>query len=625
MNTERKGARDQDSQPSEDQTFQRDIAIDRADYRLPFRDTRKLVGFLLIPLVGSLAVIVFMCFWMRMQLAEGIDLLQQNKQFGWAMIAFGSAGLLGLIPTIGVFFWSIGAMYNRSYCTVAVTTKKMVCTERALIARRRRKIKTEEIQRLVVVSDLSDVRPQKPTASDNQHIGLLMLVGSLDYHLIAETKSGGIFCVALGYPKTMLMDLAADLVPRLDSEAPSIQAPIQRSALPHTDNNTGAPGIHKTGIQIIDSDQVEAEPLEPSQTPPEGTKIEVARREDGITIEVPARKDWAGAKFMKIFATIWNAFVWSAFFGMMANFQNNGFSFLFVLPFVIAGIAMILFIRHQSTSSTTIATADDLLFIQTKSQLRQRRQEWKREQIQRICVGDSNTEINGERIQELQIHVLGTNKFGFLSQLSADEMNWVSALLNDALAIPEFDQHHYPFRDQQDRPIPAKDSRASVSYSNDEAIISLPGKSLAGLIFLSLMGFLFVVIGLVVFAFVFMENQFADKGVGIFITIWTLGFVGCGMSMVVYAYFTFKTRFELWVNENRLDVHRWGVFGQTQHTFTKDEIGDLKVTDTGMKINEQRQLILQIGRDPSKSIKIAQSRPEADLQLAATVINETLK
>ena len=65
--------------------------------------------------------------------------------------------------------------------------------------------------------------------------------------------------------------------------------------------------------------------------------------------------------------------------------------------------------------------------------------------------------------------------------------------------------------------------------------------------------------------------------------------------------------------------------GSTGHSFTKDEIGNLKVTDTGMKVNEQPQMHLEIGRDSSKHIKIAQSRPEADLKMIAAIINETLK
>ena len=286
---------------------------------------------------------------------------------------------------------------------------------------------------------------------------------------------------------------------------------------------------------------------------------------------------------------------------------------------------MILIIRHQSTLRTTIATADDLLFVRTKSQLRERRQEWQREQIRQICVDDSNTEVNGERIQELQIHVLGENKFGFLSQLPVQEMNWVSALLNDALALPDFDQDNYCFRDKQGRPVPTDNSRSSVRYTNGEAIIYLPAKSLGGTIFHSLMGLLFVVIGIVVCVVVFAGNALNDVKLSIFITFWTLGFVGSGLAMMIYAFIAFKTRFEIWVSENRLDIHRWGVRGKTQHSFTKDEIGNLKVTDTGMKVNEQPQMHLEIGRDSSKHIKIAQSRPEADLKMIAAIINETLK
>lgn len=326
---------------------------------------------------------------------------------------------------------------------------------------------------------------------------------------------------------------------------------------------------------------------------------------------------------MKIFATIWNSFVWFMFFGTMANVRNNDFSFLFTLPFIIAGIVLLLIIRHQSTLRTTIATADDLLFVRTKSQLRERHKEWQREQIQRIGVADSNTEVNGERLQELQIHVLGAKKFGFLSQLTVEEMNWVSALLNDALVLSQLDRHIYFYRDQQNRPIPTNDSRVSVNYTPGEAIISLPGKSRGVTVSHCLMGLLFTVIGIVVFAAVVPANGFA--GVGIFITLWSLGFVGSGLAMLVYGFIAFKTRFEIRLAQNRLDVHRWGVLGKKQYSFTKDEIGDLKVIDTGWKNNEQSVMRLEIGRDPAKTVKIGQSRPEADLKMVATIINETLE
>lgn len=95
--------------------------------------------------------------------------------------------------------------------------------------------------------------------------------------------------------------------------------------------------------------------------------------------------------------------------------------------------------------------------------------------------------------------------------------------------------------------------------------------------------------------------------------------------MLVYGFIAFKTRFEIRLAQNRLDVHRWGVLGKKQYSFTKDEIGDLKVIDTGWKINEQSIVRLEIGRDPAKIIKIGQSRPEADLKMVATIINETLE
>ena len=167
MNTENTDILSQGSQTSANQTLQRDVAIDRVDYRLPDRDTRKQRGSLIVSLVGSLFGVAFMLFWMGMPLAEGIDLLKQNKQFGWALIAFGSLGFFGLLPAIGVLCWSIGALCNRSYCTIAVTTLKLICTERAFVARRRRKIKIDEIHRLVVVDDLSDVHPQNPAMSNN--------------------------------------------------------------------------------------------------------------------------------------------------------------------------------------------------------------------------------------------------------------------------------------------------------------------------------------------------------------------------------------------------------------------------------------------------------------------------
>lgn len=94
MNTENTDILSQDSQTSANQTLQRDVAIDRVDYRLPDRDTRKQRGSLIVSLVGSLFGVAFMLFWMGMPLAEGIDLLKQNKQFGWALIAFGSLGFL---------------------------------------------------------------------------------------------------------------------------------------------------------------------------------------------------------------------------------------------------------------------------------------------------------------------------------------------------------------------------------------------------------------------------------------------------------------------------------------------------------------------------------------------------
>ena len=138
------------------------------------------------------------------------------------------------------------------------------------------------------------------------------------------------------------------------------------------------------------------------------------------------------------------------------------------------------------------------------------------------------------------------------------------------------------------------------------------------------MGLLFTVIGIVVFALVFPAKGFAGADI-ILVTLWSLGFMGSGLAMLVYVFIAFKTPFEIRLTQNRLDVHRWGVLGKKQYSFTKDEIGDLKVIDTGWKNNEQPVMRLEIGRDPAKIVKIGQSRPEADLKMVATIINETLE
>ena len=118
-----------------------------ARYLLPRRDLDRsrhlgwvLAGF---GLVG----ILFMCAWMGFPIGEGIQQLQQGQRaFGWGMIVFGSLGLLGLIPMLGMFLLGLTVALNRSRCIVELRGGNLYSTDKLLFFSWRRKRPTDKVR-----------------------------------------------------------------------------------------------------------------------------------------------------------------------------------------------------------------------------------------------------------------------------------------------------------------------------------------------------------------------------------------------------------------------------------------------------------------------------------------------
>jgi hypothetical protein len=349
-----------------------------ARYELPRRPLGPLRWFGLLPLGFGAFICLFAVGWMLAAAAIG------DGWFGWIFALWGLPFFIGGLSPVAIgLFMLIGR------CEIELRDGALHTTERAGPFHWSRRQPVNAVKRF-------NIR----TADSANAPAFLGGLAALD----ADCGKPKPFLIAIGYPREWLQALGDDLARCCNLAAPGRVF-----------------GAGKLTVETV------TEPLRPPQpvaqeedlNQPAGSNITLEPQADGFTLHVPPAGLWRGNKGLIIFGVIWWA-VAAAITGLVTVF--------------VVGIAGVLALAARlGRRQATIHATSDRLRIAYVGFFRSHTLDWPQAGLAAICVGPSGVEVNHKPVLELQIHPLAGRKFGFLADRDAAELQWVAAILRQAL------------------------------------------------------------------------------------------------------------------------------------------------------------------------------------------------
>lgn len=619
----------------EQPSFTTNYLGDGVQYRLPRRQLGRARHLGWIVFGAGLILSLFMLGWMSGPILMGVKEFQIGNAGGWFSIAFGCFGLIGLIPGLGMLQGGLAIVSNRTRCEVELRDGQVFVKERFYFARMRRKRDIAGIRELQV-SDGSEHLSAIHGPRSQKHNTAIWL-GDSDHALVAKTNHKKTFLLAAAYPHDLLMRLAEELAPRLEAELSRPVAKFDRDPKEIIERD-GTP-------QKISITEASIDTKEPISVPerPAGSTTTIERRDYGITIEIPPAGLWKGSKGLFFFALIWNAFI-SIFFVVgtlgaigVIEMQGDGppwLMLLIMIPFLGVGISLLVAAVNMGRRRATIATADDLVMIVRHSIFGKTTREWSAVDIEAIRCGNSGMEVNDIPVKELQIIPVGEKKFGCLSQLEDDELQWIAAELNHSLGIDPRstrDEHQLAEvqRDASGSVTARPGGRISLERTIDGLRIDIPPVGLLKYAGLVIFGFVFVAIGTGIGIGVNWDAF--EQGIErlrlselLFAAAFLLGFGGVGVAVMCSGLVAGRRRFQLQVTHDELILVRRGPFLSKTFRWHRDELDSIAVKDSGTQVNNQSLYQVYIHSEIGDSVGIMTGQDRADLAIVSAALNDAL-
>lgn len=617
------------------ESFSVDYLGDGVRYRLPRRRLGRARHLGWIVVAVGLVMTMFMIGWMSGPIMMGIKDLQKGAGDGWFAIGFSCFGLLGLVPALGIFMGGFAIVCNRTRCEIEVRRGRVTVKERFFLARIKRKRDIAGIHELRV-SDASEHSVQNQRPQESLHHAAVWL-GNSDNALLAITGHKGKFLIAAAYPRDLLLRLAEELAPRLEADLNVQTTIIERAPSKISERESS----HRK-VSVFEG-PIEEEEIQSVPNQPADSTARIERRDYGITMEIPPVGLWRGSKGLFFFALIWNVFM-SIFIvvgtlGAMGAIEVEGdgppwLMLVIISPFVAVGISLMVTAINMGRRHATIATADDLLMIVRYSIFGPTTREWWASQIDEICCGNSGMEMNDVPVKELQIVPFGEKKFGCLSQLDNDELQWIAAELNQTLGThrssePGGLQFTAVHRDDSGFATPSPGSRVAIERTIDGLQLNVPPVGLLKYAGLVVFGFIFAVIGVGIAIGVNWDA--VEHGIGklrlseaLFASAFLFGFGGIGFAVMCIGLVAGRRRFQFQVEHNELTLVRRGPFLRKTFRWQRDDLDSIAVKDSGTRFNNRSLYQVYIRSAKGDSVGIMTGHEKRDLALVTTALNESL-
>lgn len=567
---------------------------------------------------------LFMTAWMWMPITSGIDELREQDPFGWILVLFGCLGLIGMVPALGAFAAGIAILLDATRSVVSVRQGTLRTRELFGVAYWTRRAASPV--RHLRVKEMNEVKGKARQAHGSW-------LEASEWALVAELEAGKHFVVAAGYPRRLLLNLAQSLSPLIDADILTSTASTIRAQ--NSDGNrrsvsSNLPKGHEdTGDQTGDGLAI------PQPTDSQST---IDRREDGITIAVPAAGVWKGSHGLMSFSVLWNvlmfvfcsAMTWKAVAADNQNDRPDGIAITVMIVFVAVGVAMSVVAVNMGRRRATLATVHDKVMVGRVSLFGIHTISWSADEIDEIVVGPSGLEMNEVPVMELQIHHRDQrNKFGCLSQLDTNELRWIAAELNQTLGLRKTDGDiaiEYDERDLGGKLVAPANSRLAIERGSGRTKINVPPRGMAHFASFQVFGLIFLLIAASVVAAVAWHYSKAEKAPGLglilFAAVWVLFMGGAGITMFTGGLVAARRRFQIVMNARELSILRTGPFGKRRLVWGREELSEAIVEDSGTKVNNRTYYQVAVLARRRAPFGLMAGRDRDELGFVAAAIND---
>ncbi len=341
---------------------------------------------------------------------------------------------------LGVF-WQFLKFASIGFGIVRQTTRTEIeLDENGLICRevvgwskfKRRAKNRESLMSLAVITSEEWAKLRRRSPSQTRTV-VIPLPENLRYMLIAKQPGTDLFVIAAGYSAEILGAVAKDLGEALRLAPDAV---LESGVIGNV--------LQASDVAYGNDSAWSALAANAAPTQPEGSKVSVERREDGITFQVPSQGLWTGSRGLFFFAILWTGFstVMMVIFSLTmigalpGKVEGSPLIAVLVMGFFEAiGIAMLLGAIHMGTRTSTLATSYGMLFISSTSIFGKKTKQWDREEIGRIELAPSGMSVNDRPVMQLSVIDKSEKTFGCLTQLDDAEIEWIAYELNRSLEL----------------------------------------------------------------------------------------------------------------------------------------------------------------------------------------------
>lgn len=588
---------------------------------LPHRDLTSLQKLGWLPLGMGLLGLVFMSFWISGPLLSGIGMIRNGQPFGWALIAFGSLGFIGLFYVLKIFAFGIAVVRNRVGCSVLLNDRFVISRERFGWFRFDIKIPRGDIASLYILKAIPVEQEGDPDESRRQSDALMKFMSD-DWYAISQVrpirKSNGKLIAAL-YPQSVLLPLANLIKEELDAKRADRVEIVTPNQEANVDLFRGNPDSSLSSAQAASlTGKSDNEPAE-LQDLPADSLLEVVDQGGTEVYRIPSQGIWKGSHGLVVLPIGW--FVFMTFMTViMIRDPNADLVMAFVIAlFWLIGIGLGVLVAWLGTRSAMIGVLDGLLFIEQKSILGTKWREFSAKQIESIAIGDSSMRKQDVPVKELVIFSKSESgkrqRNGLFSQLANNEIVWLAEKLNRSLNIDRSRKGRFlPDQADDGKWVKPPTSKVVVTDRADAIRIAVPAAGLR------------TCIGFVCSAMVFVAIAVA-VGMGLPDIGWLIagGIIVVAIAAVAWKVVYACRRFEIVATAQRLEIERIGVGSGKSFAIDRPEIRTIRAQDSGAKVNDRKLWELVVhSQSRRNAFTMMTGRDPDEIGYVAALLNDRL-
>ncbi len=363
---------------------------------------------------------------------------------------------------------------------------------------------------------------------------------------------------------------------------------------------------------------------------PADSRILVTELPNGWTFEVPPAGLRKGSAGLFAFSCIWLGIIMlitgiavTAIFQPQPQAANDGrgFMLLFLIPFWLVGIALLLLAIHLGRRQANLVVADSRVLISQTGLLRTTCRSWEPGELSSVQIGSSGMETNDKPVLELQLFGRDGKKFGLLGGRDESELEWLATLLRQALGLSLPSTGDVGTMDVEQQPAT---SHARCEEWDGALTIQVPRVPLrSGPLFFWVFGLAWNALNALVFAVFVHGGQAGLIGLtfplGMFLLFAAIGIGVWGMALHMTI-----ARAEFAVAGGNLLVIRFGLLGKRRQQWDGAELSAIRVGDSGTHVNNKPLLQLQMVPLVGKPVTMLLGRDEMELAWIATRLRRAL-